>query len=158
PARASLANAAASYQAFRERETKADVDAWCDSYPGNADEARVFRDVHAKDPRAAENLAEAVAGFPEVGRDFLGFRLIQQLARGAFARVYLARQGELADRYVALKVSPDVRGESRTLAQLQHTNIVPIYSIHRAKPFQVVCMPFYGATTLADVLKALTVN
>ena len=37
------------------------------------------------------------------------------------------------------------------LAQLQHTNIVPIYSIHSARSLQVVCMPFFGTTTLQDV-------
>jgi serine/threonine protein kinase/Flp pilus assembly protein TadD len=36
---------------------------------------------------------------------------------------------------------------------LQHTNIVPIYSVHRANPYQAVCMPYFGATTLADLLK-----
>src|SRR5439155_11814008 len=39
-----------------------------------------------------------------------------------------------------------------TLARLQHTNIVPIYSVHRVAPFQAVCMPYFGATTLAHLL------
>src|SRR5262249_54270491 len=41
----------------------------------------------------------------------------------------------------------------QTLAQLQHTHIVPIYSLHHREPFQAMCMPYLGATTLADVLK-----
>src|SRR5436305_2044547 len=81
---------------------------------------------------------------PAVGEEFLGFRLEAELGRGAFGRVFLARQGELADRPVALKVSADLTGESQTLAQLQHTNIVPINSIHRAGAVQAVCMPYYG--------------
>jgi serine/threonine protein kinase/Tfp pilus assembly protein PilF len=97
----------------------------------------------------------ALDGMPEVGTEFLGFRLIAELGRGAFGRVYLAQQGELADRPVALKVSRDIRGESRQLAQLQHTNIVPVYSVHHARPFHAICMPFYGSTTLADVLRAI---
>src|SRR4051794_30602537 len=36
------------------------------------------------------------ATMPEVGGEFLGFRLIGELGRGAFGRVYLARQGDLA--------------------------------------------------------------
>ena len=95
---------------------------------------------------------------PRVGSKFLGFLLEEELGRGAFGHVYLAKQGELADRYVALKVSADLPGESQTLAQLQHTNIVPIYSVHRAPPFHAVCMPFLGRTTLADVLKELRVR
>ena len=70
---------------------------------------------------------------PEVGDNFLGFHLIGELGRGAFSRVYLAQQGDLANRPVALKVSPEFFGESQTLAQLQHANIVPIYSIHHVE-------------------------
>jgi serine/threonine protein kinase len=93
--------------------------------------------------------------FPAVGADFLGFRLVAELGRGAFGRVYLARQGDLADRLVALKVSIESVAESRRLARLQHTNIVPVYSLHRAGPLQAVCMPYLGAATLADVLQGL---
>ncbi len=94
--------------------------------------------------------------FPAVGTEFLGFRLVEELGRGAFGRVYLAHQGTLAGRPVALKVACDIAGESRTLAQLQHTNIVPIYSFHRTGQFQAVCMPFFGRTTLAQVVEHLS--
>ena len=107
------------------------------------------------DPHAAERLADALASLPPVGGRFLGFRLCAELGRGAFGRVYLARQGDLADRLVALKVSADVAGETHALAQLQHTNIVPIYSVHRRGPLQAVCMPYLGETTLADTLADL---
>jgi serine/threonine protein kinase/tetratricopeptide (TPR) repeat protein len=93
--------------------------------------------------------------FPAPGTDFLGFHLERELGRGAFGRVYLARQGDLAGRPVALKVARDAGGESQTLAQLQHTNIVPVYSVHRSGPLQAVCMPYCGRVTLADVLLGL---
>src|SRR5207249_7120001 len=54
-----------------------------------------------------------------------------------------------------LKISAQFNGESQTLAQLQHTNIVPIYSAHRSGPLQAVCMPYFGSTTLADLLNEL---
>src|SRR5439155_11450501 len=69
--------------------------------------------------------------------------------------VFLARQGDLADRPVALKITADLRGEPQTLARLQNTNIVPVYSVHRAGAFQAVCMPYFGPTTLADVIDGL---
>ena len=97
----------------------------------------------------------AVAGCPGSAPTSSGFRLCGELGRGAFGRVFLARQGDLADRLVALKVSADVAGESHALAQLQHTNIVPIYSVHRRGPLQAVCMPYLGSTTLADTLASL---
>ncbi|HEX3150805.1 MAG TPA: protein kinase [Gemmataceae bacterium] len=92
---------------------------------------------------------------PEVGSDFLGFRLVDELGTGAFGRVFLAWQGNLAGRPVALKVGPGLFPESQTLAQLQHTNIVPIHSLHESAGLQAVCMPFFGRTTLAHVLKDL---
>jgi serine/threonine protein kinase len=93
---------------------------------------------------------------PRVGTRFLGFHLVAELGRGASGRVYLARQGDLADRQVALKVTADEFDEPYALAQLQHTNVVPIHSAHRAGPLCAVCMPYFGATTLADVIRDLS--
>jgi serine/threonine protein kinase/tetratricopeptide (TPR) repeat protein len=106
------------------------------------------------DADSADRLAQAATGLPEPGSEFRGFQLVQEIGRGAFARVYLARQGDLAGRPVALKVSAELIDESHRLAQLQHTNIVPIYSVHRAGLLQALCMPYLGSTTLADVLAA----
>ncbi|HVK15606.1 MAG TPA: serine/threonine-protein kinase [Fimbriiglobus sp.] len=111
------------------------------------------------DPSDAESVAGWVGSanaFPGPGGVFLGFRLQEELGRGAFGRVYLARQADLGGRLVALKVACDIFGESRTLAQFQHTNIVPIYSFHQAGPLQAVCMPFFGRTTLAQVVQQLS--
>lgn len=116
------------------------------------EQAELFRTLHRADPLAADSFAHAVTSLPKPGSRFLGFELQSELGRGAFGRVYLARQGDLADRPVALKVSADVASETHALAQLQHTNIVPIYSVHRSGPLQAVCMPYLGSTTLADVL------
>jgi serine/threonine protein kinase/Tfp pilus assembly protein PilF len=118
----------------------------------------LYHDLHESDPQAAYDLARAATELPEAGTEFLGFRLIQVLGRGAFGKVYLAEQGDLANRPVALKVATDIFAESQTLAQLQHTNIVPLYSTHRAGPFQAVCMPYFGPTTLADVLAQVSAN
>jgi serine/threonine protein kinase len=107
----------------------------------------------AAEPAVTVRLPEPLVEAPEVVGEFLGFRVLRPLARGAFSRVYLARQADLADRPVVLKVSPDVADEARTLAQLRHPNIVPVYSVHRAPPLQAVCMPYLGETTLADVLR-----
>ena len=96
-----------------------------------------------------------MAALPSAGSRFLGFRLEAELGSGAFGRVFLARQGDLAGRPVALKISSDVAGESHALARLQHTNVMPIYSVHRAGPLQAVCMPYFGVTTLADVVGAV---
>jgi serine/threonine protein kinase/tetratricopeptide (TPR) repeat protein len=116
---------------------------------------QLFVDLHRSDPEACHHLAGASTALPEVGTELLGFRLLAELGRGAFGRVYLAQQDDLASRAVVLKVSPCLDNEPRALAQLQHTNIVPVYSVHRAGPLQAVCMPYFGSTTLDHVLRHL---
>jgi serine/threonine protein kinase/tetratricopeptide (TPR) repeat protein len=143
--------------AFQEIQIRRleDMGSWSESILRNPDQVKVLQEIHRSDPHIAHRLAQAAIAMPEVGTEFLGFQLIQEVGKGAFARVYLAHQGELADRLVILKVSPIFDDESQTLAQLQHTNVVPIYSIHREAPLQAVCMPFFGLTTLAHVLKEI---
>ena len=91
---------------------------------------------------------------PRVGDTVAGFKIVGELGRGAFARVYLAQQEALAGRPVALKVTLRPTREAERLARLQHTNVVPVYSVHAAGPAQIICMPFLGRTTLADLIRA----
>ncbi|MHB1562245.1 MAG: serine/threonine-protein kinase, partial [Isosphaeraceae bacterium] len=97
---------------------------------------------------------EHACPFPEAGQTIAGFSLVEELGRGAFARVFLARERELADRPVALKVTRRGSREPQTLARLQHTHIVPVHSyrIDRATGLHLLCMPYFGRTTLARVL------
>jgi serine/threonine protein kinase/tetratricopeptide (TPR) repeat protein len=94
---------------------------------------------------------------PEVGETLFGFRLRQPLGQGAFARVFLAEQADLADRPVVVKVSAIEGCEPQTLARLQHTNIVPIYSVHEDPKagLRAVCMPYLGGSSLSTVLEQL---
>ena len=86
---------------------------------------------------------------PKVGDVFLGFELIGELGRGGFGRVYLAKQRELADRPVALKVTVGPDAESQNLARLQHTNIMPIHSVHKAKRMVAVAEAISGTVSPA---------
>src|SRR5262249_34931904 len=61
----------------------------------------LFDELHRANPQAAHRLARALLSFPEAGSDFLGYRLIRTLGAGAFGKVYLAEQPELAGRPVA---------------------------------------------------------
>lgn len=96
----------------------------------------------------------ATRKLPRAGDEVMGFRLIRELGRGAFARVFLAEQLSLAERRVAVKISLAERDESQTLAQLQHTHIVPIYSSHveTASRLRMLVMPYFGGTTLDRLL------
>jgi len=113
-----------------------------------------LHELSRTDPASASRIAGATRELPEIGDQFLNFELVGELGRGAFGRVFLARQGDLANRFVALKVTAQISDEPQRLAQLQHTNIVPIYSLHQLGALQAVCMPFLGPNTLADVLQS----
>jgi eukaryotic-like serine/threonine-protein kinase len=114
-----------------------------------------------------EDLFRSIAGesspprctlsFPEVGDELYGFRFRAELGRGAFARVFLAEQIELAGRAVAVKVSAIEGTEPQTLAQMQHTHIVPIYSVQddQRSGLRAVCMPYFGGASLSRVLQEL---
>ncbi|MBO0699720.1 MAG: serine/threonine protein kinase, partial [Zavarzinella sp.] len=147
-----LAGAAWAYREFR-RSADGDVDGWSQAFTGDPRHAELFRVLHRRDPDAALKLADAATRMPAAGDRFASFRLVAELGRGAFGRVFLAEQPELADRQVVLKVSVDVRAEAEALARLLHTNIVPVYSVHRSGPLQAVCMPYCGGTTLAHAVR-----
>jgi len=110
-----VVRAAAAYREFRLGKVLGFDDAVAASRVPES-HADLFRDLHRTDPGRADRHSRAVTTWPEAGSDFLGFRLDSELGRGTFGRVFLARQGELADRPVALKVAPDMAGESRVLA------------------------------------------
>ncbi len=102
---------------------------------------------------AADDSPGRVA-FPKAGQTIAGFQLVEELGRGSFARVFLARETQLADRLVALKLSLRGSREPQTLARLQHTHIVPVHS-HRIDPvteLHLLCMPYFGRVTLARIL------
>ena len=92
---------------------------------------------------------------PGAGDVLAGFRVLHELGRGAFARVYLAEELHLGGRLVAIKVSRAEGDEPRILARLQHANIVPVHSVcdDRTSGLRVLCMPYFGGANLAQVLE-----
>lgn len=148
PSRHALSNS----HVIKSRRPAANVGAESHLAP---EQTRFVQQLEQVDAASAQLLSQALATLPAIGSDFLDFRLVAELGEGAYGRVYLAQQKPLADRFVALKVAANLSGEARHLAQLQHTNVVPLYSVHQAGPLQATCMPYFGPTTLASVLKVL---
>jgi serine/threonine protein kinase/tetratricopeptide (TPR) repeat protein len=107
-------------------------------------------------PRTGSGGTDPVS-WPSGGEEWFGFRLREELGRGSFARVFLATQLDLAGRPVVLKISRIHGNEPYTLAQLQHTHIVPIHSLHEdaATGLRMVCMPYFGGAGLDRVLRVL---
>ena len=106
-------------------------------------------------PEASTSGRPVAIQFPRLGEVLCGFRLVGDLGRGAFARVYLAEEVDLAGRPVALKVSRAIGDEPYSLARLQHAHIVPIHSVHDDPKtgLRLLCMPYLGGANLAQVLE-----
>ncbi len=136
------------------KEASRSADAWFRL--GNSDEgnlnlaAPITRTVAPSQP-----VRSPAIRFPSRGDVVGGFRVVKELGRGAFARVYLAEQTELAGRAVAIKVAEALGDEPQALAKLQHTHIVPIHSVHDdpATGLRLLCMPYVGGANLAQVLE-----
>jgi len=117
---------------------------------------RPFAEAETVEPIGDELKGEdSPIPFPRCGEAIGGFRLISELGRGAFGRVYLAQESGLGNRPVALKVTRPEGDEPRLLARLQHTHIVPIHSVcdDPETGLRLMCMPYFGGANLAKVLE-----
>jgi hypothetical protein len=137
-------------QEFHREQAAAEV---LGRFPQWRAELELLLDCHRllQEPRAAGPL------FPAVGENFGDLRLLTELGRGALGRVFLAVQPFLADRAVVLKMTSCAGQEHLSLARLQHTHIVPLYSAHHFldRNLRALCMPYFGGATLAHVLEKL---
>ncbi len=93
-----------------------------------------------------------------VGHTLGAYRLVERLGQGGMATVYKAYEAAL-DRYVAVKVLPQFfandptfaqrfRREAKAIAQLNHPNIVPIYSYGEDNGITYIAMQFIEGGTL----------
>ena len=116
----------------------------------------LFAACFSSNQEAAEDLDPSRSAPAFEGTDFLGFILLATLGRGASPRPSFpggaeggacqpARCGE--GHRIAAPRTP-------TLAQLQHTHITPIYSLHVGTPHQVVCMPYLGSPRWQTCLRS----
>jgi len=120
-------------------------------------QASVRRRLEIHEFLGSLNLAGGFEGttvWPVAGDDFAGFTLVEEIGRGAFARVFLATDPELGDREVVLKVAAIAEREARLLGKLKHKNIVTVHSIKydEESGLSAICMAYHGRATLCDLL------
>lgn len=98
-----------------------------------------------------------------VGRSLGQFRIVERIGAGGMATVFKAYQSVL-DRYVAVKVLPDYHArdpifkerflrEARSVAKLDHPNIVQIYLFGEEEQITYIVMQYVDGGTLKDKLK-----
>lgn len=138
-----------------EQGAAPDPDEFCERFPGLKSSLHKLLEAHL----FFRDNPQLLGGFgptewPAPGETFLGFRLLSELGRGAFARVFLAAETALGDRPVVVKVSRQGAAEAQTLGPLEHPNIVPVNSIQidPASSLTVICMPYRGGATLGDLI------
>lgn len=120
-------------------------------------QASVRRRLEVHELLGSLDLSQGLASttiWPVAGESFAGFRLIEEIGRGAFARVFLATDPDLGDREVVLKVTAIAEREARLLGQLKHPNIVTVHSVRydAESGLSAICMAYHGRATLCDLL------
>src|SRR5574341_2611398 len=90
------------------------------------------------------------------------YRVIEQVGTGGMATVYKSYQPSM-ERFVALKVLPSYYAqdpkfvqrfirEARTIAKLEHKNILPVYDFGEENGVTFLAMRYLDGGTLKDVL------
>jgi serine/threonine protein kinase/Flp pilus assembly protein TadD len=146
----------AEYRNLCAAGVEVDPDAFCARFPAYQTSLRRLVEVH-RELEANPNLLKSLERWPAPGDCFQGFQLEQELGRGAFARVFLAREVEIGNRQVVVKVSLHADDEIGTIGKLKHPNVVEIHSASKGNQagFAVVCMPFLGGATLLSVIESI---
>ena len=134
------------------------ISQFCDRFPDYRHSIRQQLEIHQLISDHPELLPQwGVDSWPERGEQLLGYTIVEQLGRGAFARAYLATEQPLGGRHVVIKVARHGEAEAQTLGKLAHRNIVPVHSVQRddRTGFTVLCMPYLSRATLSDLLDEL---
>ncbi len=137
------------YQYRRDAGESPDPESFCRGFPTYANSILPCL-------AAFEALSPLLAGvnWPQPGDEFAGLRIVQELGRGGFARVYLAREPDCGNRFVALKLAPEGASEAHLLGKLAHPNIVAVHGAKHDPDWLLsgLLMPYHGRATLCDVL------
>ncbi len=141
----------------RSRRNDVDLSEYEDEYPTQL--ARITEGFDVGGPRTtllAEPKALDALDSINPGDTVDDFDLLLSLGRGAFARVFLARQRSMS-RLVAVKISHDRGTEPQTLAQLDHDHIVRVFDQRQIaeQHLKLMYMQYVPGGTLLDVLGLL---
>ena len=124
------------------------------AYPAQAEQLRAWLGL-GEDYRSTRLVDRTLSGGLEainVGDRIQDLDLLVELGRGAFARVFLARQSTM-QRLLALKVSADKGDEPKTLAHLDHDYIVRVYDVLTVQDgLRLLLMQYVPGGTLEAVV------
>ncbi len=135
------------------------VEEYIERFPGNA---RTIRGAFGLEPGKGRGFTPP--DIEQIAKLFPALEIISLLGAGGMGAVYQARQKGL-DRLVALKILPEEFGhdvkfalrftrEARTLAKLNHPNIVSVFEFGNVDNVYYFLMEFVDGSTLRDVVGA----
>jgi serine/threonine protein kinase/Tfp pilus assembly protein PilF len=142
------------YCRLREDGESPDPDQFCRDFPYQSSLRRLLEVDRLVQEHPSLLDKETPKDWPEPGDRFLGYVILRELGRGAFARVFLATEPALGNRRVAVKVALHGAAEAETLGRLEHRNIVSVHSVQKdeATGLTAVCMPYLGSSNLCHLL------
>ena len=129
-------------------EADLDIDDFAAQFPDH--KSAVFRMLHVVDL-----FQQAEPEWPRPKEEFLEhYYLEEELGKGSFSRVFLARQRNLGDRGVVVKICVSGAAEANLIGGLKHPNIAEIHSVERdaESGLTAICMPFVTDQTLLHVI------
>lgn len=126
------------------------------------DQAETVRDALGIEPASRRGFEPPTVG--KIAELFPALEILSLLGAGGMGAVYKARQKGL-DRLVALKILPEEFGhdvkfalrftrEARTLAKLNHPNIVSVFEFGHVEEVYYFLMEYVDGSTLRDVVRA----
>ncbi len=147
-----------SFHRMKEAGLAPSLEEFCARYPSLKTDLFDLLKLDAKlenNPHLVDDRLDVA--WPIAGDLFCCFRLLRELGRGGFARVFLAVDTSLGGRPVVLKISAAKSPEAQLLGPIDHANVVAVLSTHTEEATGLigVCMPYEGTATLQTVLRAL---
>ncbi len=145
---------------YRRRKGESpEVEDYLDRFPEYAAAIREALGIQAGNSRGFEP-----PSLEQIGKLFPALEITELLGAGGMGAVYKARQKGL-DRIVALKILPEELGhdvkfalrftrEARTLARLNHPNIVSVFEFGNVEDIYFFLMEYVDGSTLRDVVRS----
>ena len=143
----------------RRRGETPELEDYADRFPNDANAIREALGIQQAQSRGFEP-----PSVEQIGKLFPELEIVELLGAGGMGAVYRARQKGL-DRFVALKILPEEFGhdvkfalrftrEARTLARLNHPNIVSVFEFGNVEDIYYFLMEFVDGSTLREVVRS----
>lgn len=128
--------------------------------------ARTRPHLHEEVEEIFRTASEIAVGPRDSAPRLQGYSIVRELGRGATGQVWLALQGALGSRPVALKVllpsfvasrrgRQRFLGEAQALARVRHDNVVPIYEVIERDEICAYAMEWVDGHSLAALIAYL---